>query len=199
MQTMGLRLAVSTTVHPHAITRFDLCPQVGHLVLQLRVTSILALVGCPAYSLTAPLACTGSSSSDHCNAHGGRQLYQDMRTRARAYPAIATPAPDVARLGMPVWDNAVHRVRHSLPSAAAGPSAPATAERRQSSGPAGSVRPSATETNLRASSGASRTALHCRMACPEHPFNIIPSTANQQSCKMVTCHSGILHALFAVS
>lgn len=143
------------------------------------------------------MACTGSISSDHCNAHGGRQCYQDMRTRARAVgPAVATPpAPNAAQ--PPGWLARLQTARNSGSGSAAGPSAPATADRMQSSGPAGAVGPPATDTDPHASSGALRAVFHSRIQCPEHPFQPGPSTANQRSCKMVTCHS-ILHTLSAV-
>lgn len=175
------------------------------------MSSILAPIDRRAYSLTAALACTGSISYHHCNAHGGQQHYREMRTLALASPAVATPAPNAAR--PPGLLATVQRARNSRASSAAGPSAPATTERRQSSGPAGAVGSSAPSTQLHASIGSLRAPFHRRGSCPEHPFQLTPSTANQQSCagvsfmptyftlsqSVIVCKSAMLSHLLAMS
>ena len=97
MQTVGSgRQSLQVCVHMH------LQDQKGVLNLILDKLRHLGTSCCPACSLTIALACAGSSSSNHCNAHGGQQLYHDMRTRAHAVgPDVTTPAPMPRQLHPP--------------------------------------------------------------------------------------------------
>ena len=172
---MGFRLALSKCG----------CICTFKIIIVLNKLRHLGTSCCPAWSLTVAFACAGSSSSNHCNAHGGRQFYLDMRTRARAVgPDVTTPAPTAAR-PPGLWEQALQRARNIRSTSTAGPSAPTTAERRHSSGPAGAVGSSATNAHLGGSSDSLRNGFHNRPDCQEHPFQPTPSTANQQSCKMV--------------
>lgn len=86
------------------------------------------------------MACSGTRSNDHCNAHGGHQVYRNMRAHMlackRASPPVSNAAPPPAaqdavesmlRLaaGPPAMRNAAQNVRKRARKSSAGrPSAP---------------------------------------------------------------------------
>lgn len=86
------------------------------------------------------LESTGHNSKDHCNAHGGRSLYRDMRSAARQPVAGPSNPPPASQATAPSGSAAVAQGRLNTPARAARPSGiGAAAVRRPGSMPAARV------------------------------------------------------------
>ncbi len=132
------------------------------------------------------LPCTGRSSQDHCNAHGGRSLYRDMRAAAQRSAASPPALPSASGAAGPSAGSASAPRRQSFPTSphgvASGGSAAAGSKLSMENVPAAAPPSSAARPD--AVSGQSAGS-HSRAECVAHRFHHQMNTENHPHCDLV--------------
>jgi hypothetical protein len=130
----------------------------------------------------------GHSNKDHCNAHGGRSLYRDMRSAARRPVASAShPSPAVKAAGPSRRPIGPSSGQKALSKSAARPSGiPAAAVSNTSPGSKPAAWPPAPSRAAQPPAGMGEsTVVHSRVACASRPFFTHPTVLNRLHCNLV--------------